>query len=105
IHSIRKAWGHHIGRDIRLILLDKEYYHFKKVLLVKAPVRPENLRVPYQTLPWSDVERVQGVLTDISPERQRVYYRTCEGHSERLQYDQLVLSVGSVFNTAPETLW
>ncbi|WP_232695495.1 NAD(P)/FAD-dependent oxidoreductase [Brevibacillus daliensis] len=96
VESLRQAWRHEIGTRIRLILLDKNPYHFRKVLLVKAPTRPEDLRVPFSSYGWDNVEILQGELFDVMSRQQIIQYKTSEGNTVTLRYDQLVIAVGSV---------
>lgn len=96
VESLRKVWGNEIGNSIRLILLDKQPYHFKKVVLVKAPTRPVDLRVPFHSYNWNNVELIQGELMDVLPNHQMIQYKTLEDHYETLPYDQLVIAVGSI---------
>jgi NADH dehydrogenase len=79
-----------------LILLDKQVYHFKKVILVEAPTRSGDSLVLFHSYQWNNVELLQGVLTDILPIQYTIQYKTLEDHYETLHFDQLVIAVGSV---------
>ncbi|MFB9278708.1 NAD(P)/FAD-dependent oxidoreductase [Cohnella cellulosilytica] len=96
IQSLRKHWGTKIGNRIRLILLDKQPYHFRKVVMVKAPARPVDLCVPFQSYRWNHVEFIQGELRDVLSDQQMIQYKTVEDRLETLRYDQLVIAVGSI---------
>jgi len=96
IQTLRKQWGHEIGKRIRLILLDKQPYHFRKVVMVKAPTRPVDLCIPFQSYNWDHVDLVQGELTDVLSDQRMIQYKTAEGNDATLPYDQLVIAVGSI---------
>lgn len=96
VESLRKEWGNEIGNSIRLILLDKQSYHFKKVVLVKAPTRPVDLSVPFHSYNLENVEFLQGELTQVISNQQMIQYKISEDHQETLPYEQLVIAVGSI---------
>lgn len=54
------VWKNQIGREIRLILLDKQIYHFKKVRLVEVFSTRSDLRVPFTSYGWEHVEISRG---------------------------------------------
>jgi len=103
VDSLRKTFRERIGKSIRLVLLDKEPYHFKKVRLVQAPrEKGVPLRVPFSAFGWDDVERLQGELTGVEPDRGRAIYTRPDGKTDTISFDRLVLAVGSVVRHPPE---
>lgn len=102
IESLCRVWKNQIGREIRLILLDKQTYHFKKVRLVEVFSTRSDLRVPFTSYGWEHVEIVQGELTDIQTEQRLILFETPKGDLKSLSYDQLVIAIGSTIQSPPK---
>jgi NADH:ubiquinone reductase (H+-translocating) len=64
-------------------------------------LEPRHVVVPLRGDLPDGVELRLGHVTGASPERNVVHVRTLEGHDEDLEYDHLVVSVGSVSRTLP----
>lgn len=102
VDSLRKVWGKAVGEQIRIILLDQNPYHFRKVLLVKAPIHSDNLYVPFDYYGWEDIELLQGELMEVFSDKKIIYYRAKDRTQKVLPYDQLILAVGSVMKQIDE---
>ncbi|WP_256990019.1 FAD-dependent oxidoreductase [Paenibacillus sp. VTT E-133280] len=97
VNVIRKTFkGEASQRPLRLILIDKNPYHFRKVLLFKPAAGDEDIIVPLTRLFPVGVEFVQATVTKIESEKRRLLYQDAEGIENSMKYDILVLTVGSV---------
>ncbi|MDH6374937.1 NADH dehydrogenase [Paenibacillus sp. PastF-3] len=97
VNAIRKTFkGEASLRPLRLILIDKNPYHFRKVLLFKPAAGNEDIIVPLTRLFPEGVEFVQASVTKIESEKRRLLYQDAEGNENSMKYDILVLTVGSV---------
>ncbi len=97
LKAIRKTFKSEASkRTLRLILIDKNPYHIRKVLLFKPAARNEDITVPLTRLFSEGVEFIQATVTKIESEERRVLYQDTEGNENSLNYDRLVLAIGSV---------
>ncbi|MCJ8012934.1 FAD-dependent oxidoreductase [Paenibacillus sp. KQZ6P-2] len=97
IQAIRKAVNEGaIPGKTRLILIDKQPYHLRKVLLFQPAVEEKDITVPFEQLFPQGLERIEAQVTRIESEEKRLHYQDAEGASYELGYDILVLTVGSV---------
>ncbi|WP_176167217.1 NAD(P)/FAD-dependent oxidoreductase [Mesobacillus jeotgali] len=86
-----------LNEKIRVILVDKNDYHFKKVKLFKGIVNEDvsNLHIPLKQY-CGNIQLIQGELVGIDPEAKTIDISGDDGTSFQQGYDQLVLAVGSV---------
>ncbi|OAB25385.1 pyridine nucleotide-disulfide oxidoreductase, partial [Paenibacillus macquariensis subsp. defensor] len=97
VKAIRKTFkGQASKRTLRLILIDKNPYHFRKVLLFKPAVGDEDITIPLTRLFPEGVEFVQATVTKIDSGERRLLCQDAEGNKNSIKYDFLVLAVGSV---------
>jgi NADH dehydrogenase len=95
IKAIRKTFkGEAI--QLRLILIDKNPYHLRKVLLFKPAAGNEDIIIPLTRLFPEGVEFVQATVTIIESEERRLLYQDTEGNENSVNYDLLVVAAGSV---------
>jgi len=83
-------------RPVRFILIDKQPAHQRKVLLFRPAVGDESIAVPWTRWLTDGVEFVQGTVTFVDSGKKRIRYTDAEGHEAALQYDLLIVAVGSV---------
>ena len=105
IEELKKEFQSEIRKKIRIILIDKNTFHFKKVKLFKAIVNDNisDLQVPLHQYCGLVVDFIQGELTRVNHEEQTIIVNGENGVSFQLAYDQLVLAMGSVqCNVNPE---
>jgi len=105
IHAVKavKAESERLGVPVRIVLLDQQAYHLKKVRLVQAAAVPTELRVPWEKLfAAGEAEFVQGRCLGLDAAARRVRYAEPDGTERSLAYDRLVLALGSVVRGAPE---
>ena len=97
VKAIRKTFkGQASKRTLRLILIDKNTYHFRKVLLFKPAVGDEEITIPLTRLFPEGVEFVQATVTKIESGERRLLCQDAVGNKTSIKYDFLVLAVGSV---------
>lgn len=97
VKAIRKAYQEQQdGRKLRLILLDKQPYHLRKVLLFRPAVGGENITVPWQQILPEGTHFVQGTVQNVDNRNKRLLYQDAAGHDQQMEYDVLVIAVGSI---------
>ena len=97
VKAIRKDFkGKSSKQTLRLILIDKNPYHLRKVLLFKPAAGDEEITIPLTRLFPEGVEFVQATVTKIESGEQRLFYQDAAGNEYPMNYDILVLAAGSV---------
>ncbi|TXK66243.1 NAD(P)/FAD-dependent oxidoreductase [Paenibacillus sp. N3.4] len=97
VKAIRKTYTDVAAkRKLRLLILDKNTYHFRKVLLFKPAAGNVEITVPLTRLFPEGVEYVQANVTRIESGEKRLLYQDAEGKETSINYDILVVAVGSV---------
>ncbi len=97
IKSIQKLCKEVIGgRRLRLVLIDKNSYHLRKVLLFKPAVNKNEITVPLTRLFPNGIEIVQATVTKINSNVKSILYIDSNGNEDEMNYDLLVSAVGSV---------
>jgi NADH:ubiquinone reductase (H+-translocating) len=86
-----------LNEKIKVILVDKNDYHFKKVKLFKGIVNEDvsTLRVPLRQY-CKNIHFIKGELIGLNPEAQTIDISGIDGSAFQQGYDQLVLAMGSV---------
>jgi len=84
------------NRPLRLILIDKTPFHFRKVLLFKPAATNEDITVPLTTLFPEGGEFLQANVMKIESVERRLFYQDVKGNENSMNYDILVVAVGSV---------
>ncbi|WP_379133849.1 NAD(P)/FAD-dependent oxidoreductase [Paenibacillus sp. sgz500958] len=96
VHEIRKAFKGDGGqRKLRLVLIDRNPYHLRKVLLFRPAAGGEEIKVPLSKLFPDGVELLQAAVTKIEPGLQRLQLEDEHGLKRELSYDLLVVAAGS----------
>ncbi|KAA0547105.1 hypothetical protein FZW96_14100 [Bacillus sp. BGMRC 2118] len=93
-----------LQENLKIILIDKNSYHFKKVKLFKAIVNESSaaLHTPLTNYCRQGVEFIQGELMSNNHEVKQVSIRTEDGTCVELEYDKLVIAIGSVVREVSE---
>jgi len=87
---------------VRLVLIDKHPYHFRKVMLFKEAVDGAVLHIPFAEILEPGIEFLQASLVAVDPLTRKIRYDTPAGTGV-LMYDKLVLALGSsIVETPPE---
>lgn len=84
------------GRRLRLILIDKQPYHLRKVLLFKPAAGDEEITVPWASMFPDGIDFIQGTVTTVDSGEKRVRYQDAEGNERLMNYDILVVAIGSI---------
>lgn len=102
IEALKKEFHRELKRNIRVILIDKNSFHFKKVKLFKGIVNENvaDLSVPLKDYCGIAIEFMQGELAKIDPKKQTIHIIVQDGTFNEIYYDQLVLAMGSVLREA-----
>lgn len=102
IEAIKKDFHWELRENMRVILIDKHSFHFKKVKLFKGIVNDKvaDLSVPLKDYCGTAIEFIQGELAKIDAKKQTIRIALQDGTFDDLYYDQLVLAIGSVVREA-----
>lgn len=84
------------GLRVRFVLIDKQPAHVRKVLLFRPAVGEENICVPWSQWAADGTAFVQGTVTSVDGGDKRIRYTDAQGSEVVLNYDLLVVAVGSV---------
>lgn len=94
VHSILKASKERQNDyRFRIILMDKETYHLRKVLLFKPAAGEGNIKLPLDRMfPNEDVRFVQGTVLTVESENKTIRYQDANGKEHPMVYDYLVVT-------------
>lgn len=84
------------GQKLKLILLDQQPHHIRKVLLFRPAVSDNKITVPWEQLLPEDTTFIRGSAQQVETEDKLLWYTDDEGHKQQLAYDVLVMAIGSV---------
>jgi NADH dehydrogenase len=84
------------GQRIRFILIDKQPGHVRKVMLFQPAAGGEEIIIPWTRYCSDGAEFLQATVTSIDREAKRLQYTDTQGNDARIDYDLLVVSVGSI---------
>jgi NADH dehydrogenase len=98
IAAMKKEFHSELKKNLRIILIDKNSFHFKKVKLFKGIVNENvsDLHVPLKHYCGSVIEFIQGELKAVDREDKKIQINSKDGEIIHLDYDKLILAVGSV---------
>lgn len=97
VKKIRKQFKGHANKNkLRLVLIDKNPYHLRKVLMFRPAVTNEEIRIPLTKLFPEGVELVQATVSGIKAPEKKLMYQDSTGAEHELNYDMLVVAAGSV---------
>lgn len=96
LHAVAALHKEFAGAAVRLIWLNRDAFHVKKVRLVQAHDAAASLTVPLDDFGFAGVERLQGELTALDAAGRELAYTAADGRAATLRYDRLVLALGSV---------
>jgi len=104
LHAVKRLHQELVAKGkqaVRLILIDKQPYHFRKVLLFKEAVDGELMEIPFARLLDPGVEFRQGAVEAIDPLNRSIRLQKESGDREVITYDRLVIALGSTIVQAP----
>lgn len=93
--SIQKYVTKSSKQKLRLILIDKNPYHLRKVLLFRPAIGVEEITIPLKELFPEGVEIVQATVKNVEAENKSIHYQDNLSKEHILTYDFLILAVGS----------
>jgi NADH dehydrogenase len=98
ITAMKKEFHSELKKNLRIILIDKNSFHFMKVKLFKGIVNENvsDLHVPLKQYCGSVIEFIQGELIAVHREDKKIQINSKDGEIIHLDYDKLILAVGSV---------
>jgi NADH dehydrogenase len=97
VKSIRKEFqGGNSKKTLRIILIDKNPYHLRKVLLFKPAAGDEEITIPLRRLFPEGVELLQATVIRIESGERMLIYQDATGIEYPMNYDILVLAAGSI---------
>ncbi|KOP80974.1 hypothetical protein AMS59_00560 [Lysinibacillus sp. FJAT-14745] len=102
LEGLKKEFQGQIGKSVRIILIDKNSYHLKKVLLVRAAIRDINLKIPFSEYCQDGIEFIQGEAVALQKQNQQITINIGNEKTGNLHYDYLVLAFGSVIKEIPK---
>ncbi|MDN7240980.1 FAD-dependent oxidoreductase [Planococcus sp. N028] len=83
-------------KKLKLVLLDKNLYHLRKVLLFKPAASKTNITIPLRTLFPENVEIIQAEVTKVEPKTKKLFYQNDQGDKTSMSYDILIVAMGSI---------
>lgn len=99
-----KKLGHSIGKEVKVTLVDKNSFHFRKVLLFKAIAEDTNLKILLKRYCTDGIEYIQGEVVACNYVRKEVTLQIEDKRIRTMQYDYLVFALGSVVQEVPSIL-
>ncbi|MFC0186771.1 NAD(P)/FAD-dependent oxidoreductase [Fictibacillus aquaticus] len=102
IHAVKAVQKAFKGRAIKIVLIDKNSYHVRKVLLFKPAVKDEDIKIPFSEIFPEGVDIIQACVQSLFSENKMLRCLDSAGETFDIHYDYLVLAAGSVVRE-PET--
>jgi NADH:ubiquinone reductase (H+-translocating) len=98
IEGLKKQLKTQINENIKILLIDKNSYHFQKVKLFKAITEEttNNLCIPLTAFCEPGIDFIQGELEKVNPLKQFITLKTNCGEHVELPYHHLILTLGSI---------
>lgn len=97
VNEIRKRFKDQVNKyPLRLVLIDRNAFHLRKVLMFRPAVTNEDIRIPLTKLFPDEVELVQAMVLNINAVEKKLVYVNDVGAEHEMNYDMLVVTVGSV---------
>lgn len=96
IKAIRKAWNKDKDGELKLILVDKNDHHLRKVLLFKPAAKDERIKIPFSELLEEGVQFVCGEVMAVEAGERTVHVRYADGAMQPVHYDRLIIALGSI---------
>ncbi|WP_315792434.1 NAD(P)/FAD-dependent oxidoreductase [Paenibacillus sp. BIC5C1] len=97
VKEIRKLFKDQVNKyPLRLVMIDKNSFHLRKVLMFRPAVTDQEIRIPLTKLFPEGVELVQAIVSEINTEEKKLLYVNPLGVEYEMNYDVLVVTAGSV---------
>lgn len=95
IHAVKAIQKRLKKLPVRIVLLDPQPAHVRKVLLFKRTGETE-LTVPWSNILPSGTEFIRGAIQTVNPSIKVVQYMDQYGSINHLNYDVLIIAIGSI---------
>lgn len=97
VKEIRKLFKDQVNKHpLRLVMIDKNSFHLRKVLMFRPAVTNEEIRIPLRQLFPNGVELMQATVSNIKAVEKKLVYLDSIGAEHEINYDMLVVAAGSV---------
>ncbi|MEK0317190.1 NAD(P)/FAD-dependent oxidoreductase [Cohnella sp. 56] len=97
VSRIRKEWKQELSEGrLKLVLIDRQPYHLRKVLLFQPAAGGQDIRLPFERMFPQDVTFMQAAVTGIDRDAKTLTAVGGSGEEIGVAYDWLVLAAGSV---------
>ncbi|WP_341302822.1 FAD-dependent oxidoreductase [Lysinibacillus sp. FSL H8-0500] len=104
VNGLIKEFGHSIGKDVKITLVDKNSFHFRKVLLFKMIIEDVQLKVPLTRYCTNGVEYLKGEVITIHHTQKAMTLKMEDEQNITFQFDYLVVALGSVVQKVSSSL-
>ncbi|MEI4803955.1 FAD-dependent oxidoreductase [Bacillus sp. FJAT-51639] len=104
LNGLKKELGHSLGKEVKITLVDKNSFHFRKVLLFKSVVEEADLKVPLKRYCTDGMEFIKGEAIACNYSEKEIEIKLEDERIRTVQYDYLVLALGSVIQEISSTL-
>lgn len=104
LNGLKKELGISLGKEVEITLVDKSSFHFRKVLLFKSVVEDADLKVPLKRYCTDGMEFIKGEAITCNHSKKEIDIKLEDERIKTVQYDYLVLALGSVIQEIPSTL-
>ncbi|MED4453616.1 NAD(P)/FAD-dependent oxidoreductase [Metabacillus fastidiosus] len=94
LKGLKREFKNMIGKEIRIILVDRNQYHFRKVLLFKEIIESSDLKIPYEKYCGDSAEFIQGEILSVQKNENNLLILK-DGKHEFISYDYLIMALGS----------
>lgn len=104
LNGLKKELAHLLGKEVKVTLVDKNSFHFRKVLLFKSVVEDGDLKVPLKRYCKEGTEYIKGEVVACNHSEKEIDIKIGDERIRTLQYDFLVFALGSVIQEVPSVL-
>lgn len=104
LNGLKKELRSSLGKEVKITLIDKNSFHFRKVLLFKSVVEDADLKVPLKRYCTDGMECIKGEVIACNHSEKEIEVKLEDERIRTVQYDYLVFALGSVIQEIPSTL-
>ncbi|MEH6891731.1 FAD-dependent oxidoreductase [Bacillus sp. JJ864] len=104
LNGLKKELGSSLGKEVKITLVDKNSFHFRKVLLFKSVVEDADLKVPLKRYCTDGMEFIKGEAITCNHSEKEIDIKLEDERIRTIKYDYLVFALGSVIQEIPSTL-
>ncbi|OEH94529.1 NAD(P)/FAD-dependent oxidoreductase [Bacillus solimangrovi] len=107
INNLKKELKNELGSSVKIILIDKNSYHYRKLLLVKTiteDVDKLKIAIPFQDYLSEGIEFIQGEIVSLNRSAREVNVRVEDNQIANVPYDYLAITLGSIVKEYDEII-